>query len=449
MNMPVTSEQRPGSPFKKSIHCLRELLALVTLGLSFTVLVAAAPYPEGYYVYAGTFGKAGHETGQFFEPGAMAFSQDGLHLAVCDTMNNRVVVLNTPLAMSGGQASQTASFTVKIIFGDIWPFEGTLSPADHSDQHLEHVAMGADPPQREYKGRPYHGGQADIRPWDKVPMDRLYRPEGIAWKDPKTLIISDTGNHRLKVQRLDGAILGIIGQEGWKNGYFHHPMGLTIDEKNTLYVAEPRGNYLRGLGLDALQRQRVEGNRVQVFSAEGKYLKRWGNMHHMSGRLDRQYKNPTRVFVNSLGELLITDSGNHRVLWHSADGKPKKILREWPDHKLRYPQGIDGDGLGRMSVCDTGNHQVLILDEEGDLKQILGGFGIQEGRLVEPREARFGVDGNLYVLDSQNSRIEIFRWVGEQPVSPKSIPLPPPPPASAPVLPPSPPASEPRGTDSF
>ncbi|HNV68777.1 MAG TPA: hypothetical protein PKO06_03705 [Candidatus Ozemobacteraceae bacterium] len=406
-----------------------------------------------WFRWVGTWGTPGHEAGQLLEPKAMAFSPDGQRLAVSDTANNRVVILRvnreSPLAAVFPTKRHTgvvASFTCEKILGDIWPFEGSTTPHDWPDRYHETDHSDGLTPRRELKGRLYQGGQARIRRWDRVPMDRFSLPQGLEWKDARTLIVCDTGNHRLKVVTLDNEVLTIIGQEGWKDGYFHHPIGIDLDAEGNLYVTEPRSQYIRGLGLDFAQRQRAQGNRVQVFSPAYKFQQRWGHMHHMSGRRWRQFKDPTRIHLTRDGTVYVTDSGNHRVLVCGKDGRPDRVLQRWPYYRLRYPQAVDSDDSGLLAIADTGNHRVLIL--EGDqLLQIIGGFGVENGRFVEPREARFGPDGSLYVLDSNNCRIQIFERVGGKPPLPVE-PLPPPPAATAPVpLPPGPPESAPADSE--
>ena len=224
--------------------------------------------------------------------------------------------------------------------------------------------------------------------------------------------------------------------------------------EGNILVIEPRGNYLPGLGTDFLpQRQRVQGNRLQVFGPDKQVMKPWpdgqrlGHMHRMSGRDYRQFKNPSRVWVASLtGEVYITDNGNHRVMVFGPDWKKREELTTWPFVTLRYPNGIHTARDGRLAITDTGNHRVLILNPDRTIKQILGGHGTEPGRFIEPWEARFGPHGDLYVLDTGNNRIQIFR--GPLSVEYEPCPKPPPPPEPPPTppppdLPPLPPPASP------
>jgi sugar lactone lactonase YvrE len=349
-----------------------------------------------------------------------------------------------PGAVAGGASPAVPpglgvpSFTVEVVLGGLWPYEGSLEPADWPDRFREpDHADGLRPP-RAYSGRPYHGGQARIRPWYNVPMDRFHYPQGVAWLDQDTLLVSDTENHRLKAVTLAGEVRFILGQEGWKDGYFHQPLGVAVDCEQNIYVVEPRSKYIRGLGLDFAQRQRVQGNRLQIFAPDGKFKRRLGHMHRLSGRDLRQFKDLTRVCVTK-DRLYLADNGNHRVLVFDQDLNPKEELAAWPFYRLRYPNGIHDSLDGRIAIADTGNHTVLIVGPapERKLLQIVGGFGTQRGRFSQPWEAHFGPGGDLYVLDTMNCRLQVFR--GPSSKEYERCPKPPPPPPPPPPAPPPPP----------
>ena len=72
------------------------------------------------------------------------------------------------------------------------------------------------------------------------------------------------------------------------------------------------------------------------------------------------------------------------------------------------PQGISVDPEGNIYVADTGNHRVQKFDSAGRPIEEIGGFGWGEGRFNRPTglSAREGL--NIYVVDSQNRRVQRF-----------------------------------------
>lgn len=68
------------------------------------------------------------------------------------------------------------------------------------------------------------------------------------------ILVSDCGNSRIKVHRMDGSFIRCFGKQGNKAGELFYPMGLCVDRYDNIYVADAN-NY-----------------RVQVFSPEGESL---------------------------------------------------------------------------------------------------------------------------------------------------------------------------------
>lgn len=376
---------------------------LLTALLLISLQPAVFAEDDGFFKFSALYSTLGHEKGRFNQPEGMVFSPDGKYLAVCDTHSNRIQLFSvdsTPYA--------SKPLALERVYGGLWPWDDRTRPIDSDDAYREKDFLyGRNP--NYLVGRAYQHGQAHSRPAEHIPMDHFNLPVGIAWIGTSTLLIADTGNHRLLALALNGETRWILGQEGWKDGYFHHPLGIDVDCSGQIYVAEPRSKYIRGLGLDFAQRQRVQGNRLQIFGRDLKPTKRLGHMHHMSGLDYRQFKDLTRIWVGVDGDIYTTDNGNHRVMIYDSNFKKKAELARWKKYRLRYPNGIDVSLDGRLAIADTGNHKVLIVGADHEIIQIIGGFGTASGRFVRPHEVRFGPNGDLYVLDTGNARIQIFR----------------------------------------
>ena len=79
---------------------------------------------------------------------------------------------------------------------------------------------------------------------------------------------------------------------------------------------------------------------------------------------------------------------------------------------------VDADG-SRIFVVDTGGvsserHRVNVIDTRtGELLNTISTRGQAEGELNLPRDATIGVDGNLYVVDGGNFRVQVFNQQGD------------------------------------
>lgn len=79
-------------------------------------------------------------------------------------------------------------------------------------------------------------------------------PYYVAINDDDELVIADSGNHRIKIHKLDGTFVREIGKQGSKVGELFYPMGLCTDRYKNVFVAD------------------ANNFRVQVFSATGIFL---------------------------------------------------------------------------------------------------------------------------------------------------------------------------------
>ena len=72
------------------------------------------------------------------------------------------------------------------------------------------------------------------------------------------------------------------------------------------------------------------------------------------------------------------------------------------------PQGISVDPEGNVYVADTGNDRVQKFNDEGEFVIEIGGFGFDAEQFNEPRDLCASVGLDIYVVDSQNRRLQRF-----------------------------------------
>jgi DNA-binding beta-propeller fold protein YncE len=106
----------------------------------------------------------------------------------------------------------------------------------------------------------------------------------------------------------------------------------------------------------------------------------------------------------------VADSCNHRVQVFTAEGK---FLHAYGRAgagvgELSYPYDICVDADGRQYVCEFGNSRIQVFDAHGQSLEIIGGPGAEPGRFANPWGVALDSRGNLYVADSQNHRVQKF-----------------------------------------
>jgi len=127
---------------------------------------------------------------------------------------------------------------------------------------------------------------------------------------------------------------------------------------------------------------------------------------------------PMGLDVDLQGNLYVCDAALKQVLMYDRDGN---YLRSFGEPEMfDRPAGLTVDPSGnRIFVVDTGGvssnrHRVTVIDvKSGKLLHTISGRGNGEGELNLPRDATLAEDGNLYVVDGGNFRVQVFNQQGD------------------------------------
>ncbi|CAH1104282.1 unnamed protein product [Psylliodes chrysocephalus] len=179
-----------------------------------------------------------------------------------------------------------------------------------------------------------------------------------------------------------------IGSRGSEAGCFTWPRGVAVGPDNTIVVADS------------------SNHRVQVFDANGRFLKEFGQYGNKEGEFDCL----AGVAVNRIGQYIIADRYNHRIQVFDPSGR---FLRAFgsqgtADGRFNYPWGITTDALGFIYVCDKENHRVQVFQSDGTFVGKFGSMGNKEGQLEHPHYIAVSSTNRVVVSDSNNHRIQIF-----------------------------------------
>ncbi len=210
--------------------------------------------------------------------------------------------------------------------------------------------------------------------------------------------------------------IGSAGVPGNAAGQFNFPRAVAIDSEGRIFVADS-GN-----------------NRIQVFGADGTFLRQWGSMCKLDttegciGSGDGQFNEPWGIAVGQDGSVYVADTWNHRIQRFTSEGQ---FIGKWGtfgstggelgQEALFYgPRSLAIGRDGNLYVVDTGNKRVQVFSPSGSFVTQWGGGGVVEGRFDEPVGLGQDADGNWYVSDTWNLRIqkftEAFNYVSQWPI---------------------------------
>ena len=241
-------------------------------------------------------------------------------------------------------------------------------------------------------------------------------PEGIVVdSDNERVFVSDTLNNRIQVFDLAGSFISAWGESGGEEGQLNLPLGLDVDGEGLLYVAD------------------LLNHRIQVFEADGEFVRTWGSV----GSEEGQFTVPVDVAISG-DNVYVIENATHRVQKFDLDGEFESTwgsvcdlaVGEGCDTPLGEgqflrPFAIATDADGNVYVADQSNHRVQVFDEDGQFISQFGSvcslFGTEEipaetgcqtelgeGQFFLPKGIDVSPDGEIYVSDSDNHRIQVF-----------------------------------------
>ena len=102
--------------------------------------------------------------------------------------------------------------------------------------------------------------------------------------------------------------------------------------------------------------------------------------------------------------------------WRARIATGFLVLDELPgagELGMRAPEAVAVDHRGNVVIADTGNHRVLVIGRDGTLLQEFGGYGWDEDRLDTPSDVSVYRGFYVYVLDEGNRRVARYDVEGD------------------------------------
>ena len=208
--------------------------------------------------------------------------------------------------------------------------------------------------------------------------------------------------------------------QGSAPGQLDRPRNMAVDSQGSIYVADS-GNH-----------------RIQVFGPDGEFIRQWGSVCKLYDEgqegcqnlpdAEGQFNEPWGVAVDDEGYVYVSDTWNHRVQKFTSDGT---FVTMWGTFATTGgdltspgtfwgPREVLVGQDGNIYVMDTGNKRVEKFAPDGTFIQQFGGAGVVEGRFDEPVGLAQDRDGNFYVADTWNMRVQKFDsnfdYLGQWPI---------------------------------
>ncbi|MFO1318604.1 MAG: 6-bladed beta-propeller [Burkholderiales bacterium] len=154
--------------------------------------------------------------------------------------------------------------------------------------------------------------------------------------------------------------------------------------------------------------------RVMIYDARGKYLSSVGGVAY--------FKHISHVAVDPAGtRLYIVDTGtvenrDHRIrVFDAKDGKHLQDIgtRGTEPGKFNLPRDIALGADGNLYVVDGGNFRIQVFKTDGTHVRAFGGMGAQFGQFTRPKGIALDGEGRVYVADAAFGNFQIFTPEGQ------------------------------------
>ncbi len=122
------------------------------------------------------------------------------------------------------------------------------------------------------------------------------------------------------------------------------------------------------------------------------------------------------ICVDAQDRVYVADSCNHRIQVFAADGKFLRAFGKAGTKlgELSYPYDVAVDAAGNIFVCEFGNSRIQVFDPNCQPMEIIGGAGSEPGQFNNPWAIALDARGNLYVADALNHRLQkLVRRMGQ------------------------------------
>lgn len=129
------------------------------------------------------------------------------------------------------------------------------------------------------------------------------------------------------------------------------------------------------------------------------------NVSYLAGSSNGQMRRPINIRIDKDGTKYITDTGRDQILVYDQDDR---FVAAYGKEGQYRPADV-AIVADRLYVADVLHHQIHVLDKQsGKPLFVFGKAGSAEGELYHPTNIVLGTDGNLYVSETSNYRIQCF-----------------------------------------
>ena len=215
------------------------------------------------------------------------------------------------------------------------------------------------------------------------------------------IFVSDPVSRAVKVFDVPQARYFKIGQE--EPGLLQQPIGIDTDAAGNLYVAD-----------SAIKA-------IMVYDRDGKFLRKLAGSKIGEPALFSRLasvsvdRNGDKIYAVDIGGSRSAVEAHRIRVFDARNGNHLFDIgkRGSGPGELNLPRDVAIGKDGEIFVVDGGNFRIQVFDSKGSFVRNFGKIGKQLGDLARPKEVAMDPAGNLYVVDTMHANFLIFNPLGE------------------------------------
>jgi DNA-binding beta-propeller fold protein YncE len=233
---------------------------------------------------------------------------------------------------------------------------------------------------------------------------------------------------------------GDKGDNPMKNHFFFgEPHGMAIDSKGRLYVADGKVGAVFVIDPETKETEMIkngkdagfvlinglaidDSDRVFVSDAQAHRILIFNAKHKGEAAITSGLVTPAGMAIDNENRFLyVADIGLDQVLVYDADNLT--LLRKigTPDTKhasnapgdFAKPTSVAVDSDGNLYVADMLNYRIEVFDADGKFIRTFGKHGDGPGYFAMPKGVAVDCDGHIWVTDTLQSRVQLFSQEGD------------------------------------
>jgi DNA-binding beta-propeller fold protein YncE len=239
----------------------------------------------------------------------------------------------------------------------------------------------------------------------QLPQTDLGRPKGMGLDRDGNILVVEPHYQRVNHFTTEGKLVAQWGIKGTNVGQFILPRAIAQNSKGNFVVSEYTVVERVQVFPPQVVTNALRSAPSPVFDAESlPTVVTWG----APGLGEGDFNRPEGLGLGPEDSVFVADSCNHRVQVFSADGK---FLRAFGRAgaalgEFSYPYDVKLDAVGNRFVCEFGNSRITVLDAAEAVIETIGKAGAAPGEFANPWGIAFDSKGNLYVADAMNNRVQ-------------------------------------------